>query len=143
MTNKEVVAAMYKEFFNDHDINAALKYVREDYIQHNPGVGQGRQALMDGFAKKFEVDPTFHLVIKMMIDAIVEIKGEKYVLWHYLDAYKVNDSVHATPLKDWEKLQKEYDDDMDYYTEFAGIFVYTYDDVKEMIEEDLEWVNTL
>ena len=33
MTNKEVVAAMYKEFFNDHDVNAALKYVREDYIQ--------------------------------------------------------------------------------------------------------------
>jgi predicted SnoaL-like aldol condensation-catalyzing enzyme len=37
MTNKEVVAAMYKEFFNDHDVNAALKYVKEDYIQHNPG----------------------------------------------------------------------------------------------------------
>ena len=68
MTNKEVVAAMYKEFFNDHDVNAALKYVREDYIQHNPGVTQGRAGLMEGFAKKFEVEPTFHLEIKMMIE---------------------------------------------------------------------------
>ena len=46
MTNKEVVEKMYEEFFNAHDIDAALKYVREDYIQHNPGVGQGRAALM-------------------------------------------------------------------------------------------------
>ena len=50
MTNKEVIANFYQEFFNDHVISAAEKYVREDYIQHNPGVGQGRQALMDAFA---------------------------------------------------------------------------------------------
>ena len=55
MTNKEVVAAMYKEFFNDHDVNAALKYVREDYIQHYPGVTLGRAGLMEGFAQKFKV----------------------------------------------------------------------------------------
>ena len=36
MTNKEVIRAFYKEFFNDHIIEAADKYVREDYIQHNP-----------------------------------------------------------------------------------------------------------
>lgn len=71
-------------------------------------------------------------------DSIVEIDGEKYVLWHYLDEYKVNESVHATPLEDWEKLQKEYEDDMEYYQEFGGIFIYTYDDLKESIEEMLE-----
>ena len=38
MSNKELVRAFYKEFFNDHDVDAALKYVKEDYIQHNPGV---------------------------------------------------------------------------------------------------------
>ena len=35
--NKEVVRALYKEFFNDHVVESADKYVREDYIQHNPG----------------------------------------------------------------------------------------------------------
>lgn len=73
-----------------------------------------------------------------LIDAIVEIKGEKYVLWHYLDEYKVNSSIHATPLKDWEKLQKEYEGDMEEFQEFTGIFIYDYDYLKENIEEMIE-----
>ncbi len=68
MTNKEVIKAFYREFFNEHDINSAVKYVREDYIQHNPGVGQGRQALMDTFADKFIEHPEFCLNIKFMIE---------------------------------------------------------------------------
>ena len=34
MTNKEVIQNFYKEFFNDHIIESADKYVREDYIQN-------------------------------------------------------------------------------------------------------------
>lgn len=68
MTNKEVIRNFYQEFFNDHIISAAEKYVREDYIQHNPGVGQGRQALMDAFEDKFKEHPEFHLQIKFMIE---------------------------------------------------------------------------
>ena len=63
MSNKELVRAFYKEFFNDHDVDAALKYVKEDYIQHNPGVTQGRKGIMDGFREKFRSEPTFHLHI--------------------------------------------------------------------------------
>ena len=44
--NKKLIEDFYREFFNGHDVNSALKYVREDYIQHNPGVDQGRTALM-------------------------------------------------------------------------------------------------
>ena len=68
MTNKEVIGAFYQEFFNDHIIEAAEKYVCEDYIQHNQGVGQGRQALMDAFAEKFKEHPEFNLQIKFMIE---------------------------------------------------------------------------
>lgn len=67
MTNKEVVKAFYQEFFNDHIVDSAVKYVREDYIQHNPGVQQGCQGLMDAFAEKFISDPTFHLDVRMLI----------------------------------------------------------------------------
>ena len=74
----------------------------------------------------------------MLVDSIVEIKGEKYVLWHYIDAYKVNESLHATPLKDWKKLQKEYEEDMEYYCQFSGIFIWSYNDLKESIEEGLD-----
>ena len=68
MTNKEVITAFYKEFFNDHVIEAADKYVREDYIQHNPGVDQGREALKNAFADKFKAHPEFCLNIKFMIE---------------------------------------------------------------------------
>lgn len=40
--NKEVIRKFYQEFFNDHIVESADKYVREDYVQHNPGVEQGR-----------------------------------------------------------------------------------------------------
>ena len=67
MTNTEVIRAFYQEFFNDHIIESADKYVREDYIQHNPGVGQGREALKQALGQKFITDPTFRLEIKMLI----------------------------------------------------------------------------
>ena len=63
MTNTEVVLAMYEEFFNGHNVNAALKYVKENYIQHNPGPGQGRANLMSAFGEKFRTNPDFHLNI--------------------------------------------------------------------------------
>ena len=51
MEIERLIRDFYQKFFNGHDVQSALKYVREDYIQHNPGVGQGRQGLMDAFAE--------------------------------------------------------------------------------------------
>ena len=68
--NKEVVRALYKEFFNDHVVESADKYVREDYKQHNPGVGQGREALKSAFAE-------IRLDIKMMV-------ADGDMVWVYL-----------------------------------------------------------
>ena len=65
--NKEVIRKFYQEFFNDHIVGSADKYVREDYIQHNPGVDQGRESLKSAFADKFVSDPEFRLDIKMLI----------------------------------------------------------------------------
>jgi predicted SnoaL-like aldol condensation-catalyzing enzyme len=75
--NKEVVRALYKEFFNDHVVESADKYVREDYKQHNPGVGQGREALKSAFAEKFIEHPEFRLDIKMMV-------ADGDMVWVYL-----------------------------------------------------------
>lgn len=70
----------------------------------------------------------------MLVDSIVEINNEKYVLWYYEDEYKLESCIHATPLEDWEKLQQEFGDDMDYYCQFVGIFIRDYDELKEDIE---------
>lgn len=65
--NKAVIRMFYQEFFNQHKIEAADLYVRKDYIQHNPGLEQGREGLKQAFAEKFKEHPEFFLDIQMMI----------------------------------------------------------------------------
>jgi predicted SnoaL-like aldol condensation-catalyzing enzyme len=109
MTNKEVIRAMYREFFNGHDVEAAKKYVREDYVQHNPGVGQGRQALMDGFRQKFIDEPTFHLEIQKIIEEddlvavyLKNVDPEGKTKCRVVDIYRMQDGLLA---EHWDVLQ--------------------------------------
>lgn len=109
MTNKEVIQVFYKEFFNDHIIEAADKYVREDYVQHNPGVGQGREALKCAFADKFVSDPTFCLEISMMIEEgdkvavyLKNVDPEGNTKCRVVDIYRLVDGKLA---EHWDVLQ--------------------------------------
>lgn len=109
MDNKETVLKFYEEFFNGHDISAALRYVREDYIQHNPGVGQGRQGLMDAFAKKFQEHPEFRLEIQT-----IAVDGDRVMVYlksvdpdgkplsNVVDWYRVQDGMLA---EHWDMIQ--------------------------------------
>lgn len=60
--NKKTAISFLQEFFGDHDVTAAERYLVPDYIQHNPGVADGRDALVNmvkGFmanAPKSKVD---------------------------------------------------------------------------------------
>ena len=116
MTNKEVVRAFYQEFFNDHVIESAEKYVREDYVQHNPGVGQGRQALMDAFRQKFIDEPTFKLQIKMLIGEedmvavyLKNVDPEGNTKARVVDIYRLQDGKLA---EHWDVLMKVESDPM-------------------------------
>ena len=66
MTNKEIVLKFYEEVFNGWDMSAIDKYIREDYIQHNPNAETGRE----GF-KKFA---SFFLGLKPHMD--IRLIGE-------------------------------------------------------------------
>jgi len=50
MTNNEIAGLVGNTVFNQHDFSVLETYMKEDYIQHNPLVPQGR----DGFRKFFE-----------------------------------------------------------------------------------------
>lgn len=109
MTNKELITNFYQEFFNDHNIEAAKKYVREDYIQHNPGVDQGRDALMRAFADKFEGESTFHLNIEKMISEgdmiavyLKNVDPEGNTKCRVVDMYRIEDGMLA---EHWDVLQ--------------------------------------
>ncbi|HEX2937267.1 MAG TPA: ester cyclase [Bacteroidales bacterium] len=43
--NKKMVVEFYQQLFGDKDAEAILKYVKEDYIQHNPMLPDGRDTL--------------------------------------------------------------------------------------------------
>jgi predicted SnoaL-like aldol condensation-catalyzing enzyme len=43
--NKQLVANLYKEVFGDKSVDAVDKYIADNYIQHNPGVADGKEAL--------------------------------------------------------------------------------------------------
>jgi predicted SnoaL-like aldol condensation-catalyzing enzyme len=43
--NKKLVANLYQEVFGDKNIDAVDKYIGDNYIQHNPAVADGKEAL--------------------------------------------------------------------------------------------------
>ena len=109
MSNKELIRTFYEEVFNNWDLSHLDDYMKDDYIQHNPGVTQGRAGLMEGFAKKFEVDPTFHLEIKMMIEDgdmiavyLKNVDPEGNTKCRVVDIYRMEDGKLA---EHWDVLQ--------------------------------------
>lgn len=50
-TNKQNAIAFYKTAYLGNPEKAVELYVGDDYIQHNPAVGNGKQAFIDYFAE--------------------------------------------------------------------------------------------
>lgn len=107
--NKEVIKKFYQEFFNDHIVESADKYVREDYVQHNPGVEQGREGLKTAFAQKFIEHPEFALDIKILIaeDNMVavylkNVDPQGNTRCRVVDIYRLEDGMLA---EHWDVLQ--------------------------------------
>lgn len=55
--NKEVVRNFYQGFFGDLNFDAANQYIGDVYIQHNPAVADGRQALINAGKQWFANAP--------------------------------------------------------------------------------------
>lgn len=107
--NKQIIRCFYQEFFNDHIVDSADKYVHADYIQHNPGVAQGREGLKSAFAEKFLQHPDFHLNIHMIIAendlAAVYLKNvdpDGNTRGRIVDIYRLKDGMLA---EHWDVLQ--------------------------------------
>ena len=69
MGNKEIVRAFIEKVFNQHDLSGLEEYMREDYIQHNPGIPDGRDAFKDAFENgMFKRFPNFRQEIRHMYE---------------------------------------------------------------------------
>jgi predicted SnoaL-like aldol condensation-catalyzing enzyme len=109
MNNKNLIKDFYDNFFNGHDVESALKYVREDYKQHNPGVSQGREALMKAFKQKFIDEPTFKLEIQMIIEDkdiiavyLKNVNPDGTTRCRIVDIYRIEDGKLS---EHWDVLQ--------------------------------------
>lgn len=84
--NKEIVMNFYQEFFGSLNFDSANKYIGDVYIQHNPALADGKEALIEAAKNWFADAPTktirFNLVIAeddlVFVQIIEEINGNRF-----------------------------------------------------------------
>ena len=85
MTNKELILKVYDEVFNKRDLSNLDEYMREDYIQHNPTVENGREGFKK-FLNKF-------LIMKPVME-IVKIGADEDMVYVFFKCTLENGTVN-------------------------------------------------
>ncbi|MGA2110051.1 MAG: ester cyclase [Syntrophorhabdales bacterium] len=65
--NKELVESFVNEVFIKHDMSHLERFLRKDYIQHNPDVPQGREGFKQFFETCFQGVPDFSYTLKKIV----------------------------------------------------------------------------
>jgi predicted SnoaL-like aldol condensation-catalyzing enzyme len=65
--NKKIVASFYTSVFVRHDLSGLDVCMRDDYIQHNPDVPQGKVGFKIFFEETFRAIPDFKYTLKKMV----------------------------------------------------------------------------
>jgi predicted SnoaL-like aldol condensation-catalyzing enzyme len=106
--NKNMVVYFYQELFGNKNIDIVDEYIAEDYIQHNPLVADGRQALKDALsvwfkdAQKENVD--FQRVIAeddLVVVHTRSVFGGKTV--SVIDIFRIENGIIA---EHWDVIQE-------------------------------------
>jgi predicted SnoaL-like aldol condensation-catalyzing enzyme len=85
--NENTVREFYKDVFDAKNASAAVNYIEENYIQHNPFVPTGRQAFIDFFTGFFNQNLDYSSEIQK-----IYTDGD-YVLVHHLSRSNNTDSA--------------------------------------------------
>ena len=107
MTNKELVLTAVVDVFNKRDLTAFDKYFTKNYIQHNPLVPDGIDAVKKWVAslpKDFKYDPgviTESDNIVMIHARLNNLYGKTYIA---VDIFRVENGKLA---EHWDVLQEE------------------------------------
>jgi len=77
--NRAVVEDFARTFYEQRDVAAAFKaHVAPDYIQHNPGIADGRQAAIDALTPMFSSPGARFEVKRIVVDgeyAVIHLFG--------------------------------------------------------------------
>jgi predicted SnoaL-like aldol condensation-catalyzing enzyme len=74
--NKELVEAFCTTVFVNHDLSTLDHFMRDDYIQHNPDVPQGKAGFKQFFEVTFKAMPDFKYTLKQIV-------AEEDLVWIY------------------------------------------------------------
>jgi predicted SnoaL-like aldol condensation-catalyzing enzyme len=107
--NEKIVREFYNNIFFAKNASAAVNYLEEDYIQHNPNIPIGREAFINVFTQIFKQNPNFSTQIKR-----IYTDGD-YVIVHsfspmgntgnaVVDIYRVNDNGKSA--EHWDVIQQ-------------------------------------
>ena len=75
-TNKSLVEQFCTTVFINHDLSNFERFLKEDYIQHNPDIAQGREGFRSFFEQTFKAMPDFKYTLRKII-------GEDDMVWIY------------------------------------------------------------
>ena len=65
--NREIVRTFCNDVFVNHDLSKLDSYMRDDYIQHNADVPQGKKGFMEFFEATFKAIPDFKYTLKKIV----------------------------------------------------------------------------
>lgn len=109
MTNKEMILRFYKDVFNALDADAAANYLKEDYIQHNPTVKNGREGFIETFREDFKRGFPYldvqHVICEGDMICVHHFgldRSSKKPICRVADIYRVEDGLLA---EHWDCIQ--------------------------------------
>ena len=107
ISNEKIIRNFYNDVFIAKNASAAVNYLEENYIQHNPNFPTGREAFINAFTKIFQQNPGFSTQIQR-----IYTDGD-YVIVHsfsprgsgnaVVDIYRINDNGKIA--EHWDVIQ--------------------------------------
>lgn len=99
--NKRLVYDFWREVVESGHVENGAKYLPEDYIQHNPNVESGRQALLDYFSNSRGSSPIPDRLETPIVHIIAE--GD-LVAWNLLRVYPDPNDPSKTYTSSWPSI---------------------------------------